>query len=295
MTKYKIAIIPTLIILALLAGFYFRGNIVDIFDSVGIKLGESFKNFKKFDFESIVNEIKKEILLPPPLQVGGPANDAVLVKSKIITETNLQRQQNGLPALTENTQLNNAALAKANDMFKNQYFEHVSPTGIDPAKLVTNYEYKYIAVGENLILGNFASEKEMVESWMNSQGHRENILNNRYTEIGVSVVKGTYKGDTVWIAVQEFGLPLSTCSEPDAQLKKQIDTNKIVLEELSAQIDRKEDEIRNTNQKSNEYRILVESYNEMIANYNKLAEETKSMVARFNAQVSKYNQCVSGS
>ena len=134
------------------------------------------------------------------------------MQSKIISETNLQRQENGdLPALKENTDLDETASAKAADIFKNQYFEHVSPSGVDPGKLVESYGYDYIVEGENLILGNFSSEKEVVADWMASPGHRANILNNRYTEIGVAIVKGTYKGEESWVGVQEFGLPLSTC------------------------------------------------------------------------------------
>ena len=63
-----------------------------------------------------------------------------------------------MSALKENEKLDQAALAKANDMFLKQYFEHVSPTGVGPGDLAQNYGYDYIIVGENLILGNFSSE-----------------------------------------------------------------------------------------------------------------------------------------
>ena len=133
--------------------------------------------------------------------------EVVLVKRKIIEETNVQRKTNGLPALSENATLDEVAKSKAYDMFRNQYFDHVSPTGVGPEELAESLGYNYSFQGENLLMGNFISEKAMVQDWMNSPGHRANILNSHYTEIGVSVVKEKYKGKTVWIGVQEFGSP----------------------------------------------------------------------------------------
>jgi len=190
--------------------------------------------------------------------------------------------------------LDAAAKAKADDMFKNQYFEHVSPSGIDPGRLAKSFGYDYIVEGENLILGNFAGENEAVGDWMASPGHRANILNNRFSEIGVAFVKGDYKGETVWIGVQEFGLPLSACSQPDANLKNKIDINKGQLDQLSLQIDNKRQQIENTSPKSPQYNVLVDEYNQLVAQYNVMNQETKNLIVQYNNQVNVFNQCVAG-
>ncbi len=285
-------IIPIVILLALVAGFWFKENILNIYSN----FNNNFRNFQKTEISNLIIEVGKEILTPPPLNVGGKATQAVLIKAKIIAETNIQRydQNKGLLPLFENTKLNEAALAKANDMFLNQYFEHISLSGVSPAKLVQGFGYEYIATGENLILGNFASEKELVQSWMDSPGHRANILNNRYTEIGVAIIKGSYKGDTVWIGVQEFGLPLSACPEPSNSLKNQINSYKSQLDILSAQIDEKRGQLNNTNHRSEQYNNLVDQYNALIGQYQSLADASKEFITQYNNQVNAFNQCVVG-
>ena len=258
------------------AGFYFKNDILDIYQN----FTKGVQDFKKIDVGNIITEVSKDILIPPPLQVGGRPSQVVLTKSGIILQTNLQRQGNGnFPALKENTKLDEAASVKVNDMFKNQYFEHTSLSGVDPGQLVLNYGYKYIVAGENLILGNFASEKELVQAWMDSPGHRANILNNRYSEIGVAVVKGTYKGETVWMGVQEFGLPLSSCSEPSFTLKNEINDKKAQLDQMSAQLDSERS---------------ADIYNQLVSQYQSLASDVKVLILQYNNQVNIFNQCVKG-
>jgi len=294
MARNKI-IVFILIIAAFGAGIYFKDDAVRFYNSLNKQVQTQTQNFQKTDIGSIVSKASKEILTPPPLNIGGSEKPVVLLQSKIISETNLQRQENGnLPVLKENAKLDEAAGAKANDMFLKQYFEHVSPIGIDPGKLAQSYGYDYIVAGENLILGNFSSEKEVVQDWMNSPGHRANILNNRYTEIGVAIIKGTYKGQSIWIGVQEFGLPLSACSEPDINLKNQIDSDKTQLDTLSLQIDERKTQIDNTNQNSPVYSQMVDDYNQLVAQYNLLAETIKSIISQYNNQVNIFNDCVAG-
>jgi len=284
-------IILVLIILAFGAGAYFKDDVIRFYNS----LNKQVQDFQKIDIGQTLSQVSKEILAPTPLNIGGKASNVILLKSKIIEETNLQRQEDrGSPALKENTLLDSVASAKANDMFKNQYFEHVSPIGVDPGKLVQSFGYDYIVAGENLILGNFSSEKEVVQHWMNSPGHRANILNNRYAEIGVAVVKGTYKGETVWIGVQEFGLPLSVCPSPDVDLKNQIDIVKPQLDYSASQIDEKKIQIEEMNPRSAAYSQMVDDYNQLVAQYNLLADELKSTIAVYNSQVNIFNQCVAG-
>jgi len=288
----KRIVILILILLALGAGFYFKDNLSNIYKD----FNNGFEEFKKTEIGSLITKIGKEFLTPPPLNVGGEKNNVILTKAKIIAETNIQRYDQGeaLLPLFENEKLNKAALAKANDMFLNQYFEHISPSGISPGELVQNNGYEYIIAGENLILGNFVSEKDLVQAWMDSPGHRANILNDRYTEIGVAIIKGEYEGNTVWIGVQEFGLPLSTCSEPSDSLKNQIDSFKIQLDDLNIQIEQKRNQVNNTNPRSKQYNNLVDGYNQLVEQYQSLANEVESFIAQYNNQVNIFNQCVAG-
>lgn len=291
MGKTKIIIILGLIIAAFGAGVYFKDDAIKIYNN----FTKGVESLKTADIGEIISEVQKQVSLPAPLNVGGGEKGVTLLQSKIISETNLQRQENGnLPALKENALLDKAAAAKANDMFLNQYFEHESPAGITPGQLVQNYGYEYILAGENLILGNFSSEKEAVQDWMDSPGHRANILNNRYTEIGVAVIKGTYKGETVWIGVQEFGLPLSSCVQPSVNVKDQIDSAKTQLESFSLQIDEKKKELDEKQSNSAVYQQMVNDYNNLVAQYNSLAEQIKSLIASYNNQVNIFNNCVTG-
>src|SRR3990167_943921 len=119
----KIIIFLFIILILAGAGFYFRNDVLDIYQ----KFTKDIQDFKKTDVGNVITEFSKDILTPPPLEITGKPSQTILSKAGIISETNLQRQNNGLVFLAENAQLNAAALVKANDMFKNQYFEHVSP------------------------------------------------------------------------------------------------------------------------------------------------------------------------
>jgi len=157
----------------------------------------NIKDFKTSNIGEIVSQVQKQILAPTPLKVENTASGQALTESEIILETNLQRAENNFPSLVENKKLSEAAAAKIADMFKNQYFEHISPSGINPGDLVQSFGYDYIITGENLILGNFKNEKEMVQYWMDSPGHRANILSRTVTQIGVGAAKDS-NGSLYW-------------------------------------------------------------------------------------------------
>ena len=291
----KLIIFLFIILVLFGAGFYFKNNILNIYQSASRQITKNIHDFKRTDAGNLITEVSRDFFNPPPLEIKGKPSQTVLDKNIIIKESNLQRKNNGLASLFENAELNASALAKANDMFQNQYFEHVSPAGLDPGELVLEYGYKYIVAGENLILGNFVSERELVRSWMDSPGHRANILNNRYSEIGVAVVKGTYKGESVWMGVQEFGLPLSTCSEPSLNLKNEIKDKNTRLDQMSAELDSEKSKIDNANTKNPQYNNLVESYNRLVGQYQLLANEVKILITQYNNQVNIFNDCVKGS
>ncbi|HYC34592.1 MAG TPA: CAP domain-containing protein, partial [Candidatus Paceibacterota bacterium] len=163
-------------------------------------------------FDKVRSDIKTTVEnLPDPLISKKAAVSGNLTVSVIVTETNNQRKANGLSELGVNELLTRAAQMKLDDMFKNQYFEHESPDGKGPGEVAEAAGYRFLTVGENLALGSFADEKDLVQAWMDSPGHRANILGTQFTEIGIAAKKGMFKGEEVWIAVQEFGKPLSAC------------------------------------------------------------------------------------
>jgi len=124
--------------------------------------------------------------------------------SEVIRLTNEKRAQAGLPALTENGILSQAAQAKAADMLNKDYWSHIAPDGTQPWTFFTNSGYKYRYAGENLAR-DFSSPSSAVEAWMASPSHKENIMSPKYKEIGIAVVEGDLAGVDTTIIVQFFG------------------------------------------------------------------------------------------
>jgi hypothetical protein len=124
----------------------------------------------------------------------------------VVDLTNNERADLALPTLTRNPVLDAAATLKAQDMAKNSYFSHDSPTGVTPWHWFKEAGYPFVHAGENLAV-YFTDSSEVVDAWMNSPTHRANIVGSAYREIGVGTAKGTYDGfDTVFV-VQMFGTP----------------------------------------------------------------------------------------
>lgn len=232
--------------------------------------------------------------LPGPLSNIDPETELItdLTQQEIIDSTNEKRIAAGLPKLTENSKLNKSAEMKVDDMFALQYFEHDSPNGKDVGDLAKDVDYEYVYVGENLALGNFENSEAMVIAWMNSPGHRANIENSRYTEIGVSVKKGIYNGMEVWIGVQHFGEPLSACGTIDDELKSQIDRDNEEIADLTNDLDALKEEIEGTAKSDPEYNQKVDEYNLLISDYNELSAQLKDNIDEYNTQVESFNNCI---
>ena len=237
---------------------------------------------------------EKTVVAPGPLRAVAQApNSTDLTVRGVIEQTNIARAQNGgLSALTENFTLNRDAQMKVDDMFAKQYFDHISPMGVGPADLAQAVGYAYVTVGENLALGDFAGDSGVVTAWMNSPGHRANILNTHYQEIGVAVGKGMYEGHMTWLAVQSFGLPLSSCPATDQTLKTQIDSNNTTIANLRAQLDAKKAQLDATPQHDPSYNTYVNEFNALVPQYNNLVEVNRVAVANFNAGVQAFNACI---
>ncbi|NHM29340.1 CAP domain-containing protein [Neobacillus terrae] len=113
-------------------------------------------------------------------------------EQKVVDLTNQERAKNGLPALKVDLALSKMARDKSKDMQANHYFDHTSPTYGSPFDMMKKYGISYTSAGENIAMGQKTPE-EVVNAWMNSEGHRRNILNSNFTNIGVGyVAKGNY-------------------------------------------------------------------------------------------------------
>jgi len=128
-------------------------------------------------------------------------------QQELIRLTNVERQKNGLSPVTEDQRLNAAALAKAQNMFEEDYWAHFSPSGKDPWGFINGAGYKFTYAGENLAKSFYQSD-EVVKAWMASRTHKENILNKHYQNIGIAVLEGTLNGEKTTLVVQEFGSPV---------------------------------------------------------------------------------------
>lgn len=120
--------------------------------------------------------------------------------------TNTNRVADALSPLKPNALLELAAQEKANDMAANGYFAHTSPSGLTPWYWFQKVGYNFTYAGENLAV-NFTDSEDVINAWMNSPSHRENILNGNFTEIGIATAQGTYNGKSAVFAVQLFGTP----------------------------------------------------------------------------------------
>jgi hypothetical protein len=127
---------------------------------------------------------------------------------KLYQLTNEQRQKNNLPSLVLNSTLSLAAQKKAENMFQENYWSHYSPDGKTPWDFILGAGYKYEYAGENLAK-NFLFSNGVVDAWMNSTTHRDNLLKKEYTEVGYAIVNGILNGEQTTLVVQELGKPMA--------------------------------------------------------------------------------------
>jgi uncharacterized protein YkwD len=216
--------------------------------------------------------------------------------SQILSATNLERENASLEPLLPNQILDQVAVLRADDLFTNQYFQHDSPDGLSAADLAKDLDYDYLLIGENLALGNFDNEQDIVSSWMESPGHRENILNAKYKELGVAVKEGIFDGEKVTIAVQIFANPLSNCIKPNSQTKSLIDESTISIKQMQVEATQM---FSNLEKIKNDYSLDRSYYTQKVQEYNYFAKKVndavvalKGLVDIYNTGVNSYNSCI---
>jgi len=128
------------------------------------------------------------LLLAAPLFAS---NDITV--DNVLADMNAYRAEAGLPPLNLSERITKAAEDRMRDMEDSAYWSHDSPTGLSPFVWLTLRDYGYEAAGENLAKG-FDTAAFLVESWMESHGHRENILSPLYEECGIAIIDGSTTG-----------------------------------------------------------------------------------------------------
>lgn len=122
----------------------------------------------------------------------------------LLNATNQKRQEAGLPPLSLNSNLSQAAEGKASDMFAKDYWAHVAPDGTNPWAFIKGAGYNYIYAGENLARG-FTTPTDVVNAWMASPSHRENMLSSKYNDVGFAVETGKLSGEDTVLVVEMLG------------------------------------------------------------------------------------------
>jgi len=242
----------------------------------------------------------KEILAPEPLTfLIEKETESVLSDEEIIKFTNYYREENDIAELNINQLLMEAAEAKLSDMFQKQYFAHISPEGDDAGIILKEIGYDYLVVGENLARGYFKDSKDLVDGWMKSPDHRENILNPKFREIGVAQREGKFQGKEQYLAVQIFASPLSLCPLPDESSLSQIQEKEEELEELTKKAEILRGEIEKESQEEfeseAEFQVVqdkIKTYNALVRRINKLSKELETLILNYNSQVNSFNTCI---
>lgn len=109
---------------------------------------------------------------------------ATQYQKDVLNLMNRERKARGMEPLKLDETLNKLAIMKSNDMVKNKYFSHTSPVYGTPYDMLKKYNVQFMAAAENIAAGQ-RDPKTVMRSWMSSSGHRKNILNPRYTKVGI--------------------------------------------------------------------------------------------------------------
>lgn len=264
------------------------GQVITVNNAVGVT--EPVSTVSK----ALTDVISKgaDVIIPDKSDLKKDASS--LSHANIIDATNTERVRAGLQPLKTNAKLAASAKLKTEDMAMNQYFEHTSPSGKTVSDLGDQVGYDYVVMGENLALGDFLSAEEVVDAWMKSPGHRANILNTSYQEIGIYALQGTYQGRSVWYVVQHFGTARGVCPALDASLKSNISTLNVKIKAGETQIAilRKQIEDPNLAQDKN-YGALIAQFNALVKVYNADVQASQTAIASYNKQVVAFNNCLS--
>ncbi len=248
--------------------------------------------------EYVRDEINR--MLPQPfidnisgLIGGGIAErDGTLTVKGVISETNRHRGMDNKSILTEDSILNKIAVMKLENMLKDQYFDHVSPTGVAVSNFAKDLNYEFLLLGDNLARGNYHDDTDLVNDWMNSPDHRRNILDSRYERIGVAVKRGVFLDREQWFAVQVFAMPVSACPQPNESLLNEINRLEGQIDILTLRRDDVDKIIKSSPLGSDEYTRNIEIYNDLQRQYSEMISELNKKIEAYNKQVEERKKCI---
>lgn len=150
-------------------------------------------------------QVKNPSLIYPGQKLTIPDESSVkALEAEVIRLVNIERSKKGLQALKADWEISRVARYKSQDMINKKYFSHTSPTYGSPFNMLENFGIRFSSAGENIAYGQQTPEAVM-KSWMNSAGHKANILSPSYTHIGVGLAKNS-SGVCYW--TQMFTKPL---------------------------------------------------------------------------------------
>lgn len=133
----------------------------------------------------------------PDVQAPETESDVHTFATEVLNLVNAERAKNGLAALKLDTGLSEVAKKHSEDMAKNNYFSHTSLSGLSPFDRIKNAGISYKTAGENIAAGQ-KTPKQVVSGWMNSEGHRKNILNASFTKMGLGYATSNSGYKTYW-------------------------------------------------------------------------------------------------
>jgi uncharacterized protein YkwD len=241
----------------------------------------------------VIGSTPTQVQTVQPTPPASTSSASTLTVSGIIAQTNKQRRGQSAATLAESSRLDASAQVKADDILRRQYFEHTAPGGKTVSDLVAAQGYQYIKIGENLALGDFSSDEDVVTAWMNSPGHRANILDSAYTEMGVGVAFGMYQGHMVSVAVQHFGRPLSTCPTVEPGLKTEVETDQANLTTLAASLDSLKKSIDQGTVQGQNMDSTITVYNQGVEKYKTQFAAVEVLRQKYNTEVTAFNSCAS--
>lgn len=196
------------------------------------------------------------------LLISGNNFLASVFPNALISFTNDVRNDHSISPLRENETLAKAAQLKADDMATRGYFAHYTPEGLAPWTFITEAGYAYAHAGENLAV-NFVDSKDVVDAWVASPTHYENLVKEKYTEVGIATAEGVYQGKKTIFIVQFFGTP-ATVPNTSVAVTSPVEQNKPIPAPVVA---KSEPEIltRKDLQKSDASTSTVEVTNEQVS------------------------------
>ncbi len=149
-------------------------------------------------------QIKNPALIYPGQKITIPTVTTTAQENEVIRLVNVERARAGLQTLSSNWQLCRVARYKSADMANRGYFSHTSPTYGTPFQMMENFGLRFTAAGENIAYGQ-STPAQVMRDWMNSPGHRNNILSGSFSQIGVGLAKSS-SGVYYW--TQQFIRPM---------------------------------------------------------------------------------------